>query len=487
MTRGFLIDLHQAVRSLARAPGFTAVAILTLGVGLGLATAIYAALKQVVIDPLPFPDADRLMVLLSEVPGSGTDDVWGASTAQFFHFRDNAESLEETGVMRGTIPVDASIGGAEMRLGVMLASASVQRMIGARAILGRTLTDADDQPGAPITAVLSEGFWRSQLGADPELVGKSLAAQVGAETPLSVEIVGVVASTGSASFDETDAWWPNQLDPSGPHYNQHDLFLLAKRRPGLSAAAAQAEADGLTDQLAGVYPDVYGTLELESGKVDFMEQFGFPQSLDPAQGLPCGRSVRAVVDRPRRDRAAARRRLGGHSQPVLGARRDATPGDRRTHCARGGSRGNSPATGLDEHVDRCREHGSSARGSPGGSRRPGRSWIPLICPAPRTLASTAARWRLAAGVALLLVLSLVATSVWRLRGVAGHLTDAGRGCDLESNSPAYAVALDRGTGRLGVRAPGRCRPVAVEFPQSRGCGPGHRPAWRGEGQPRAGQ
>ena len=288
MTRGFLIDLRQAARSLARAPGFTAVAVLTLGVGLGLATAIYAALKQIVIDPLPFPDADRLMVLLSEVPGSGTDDVWGASTAQFFHFRDNAASLEEIGVMRGTIPVDASIGGAELRLGVVLASASVQRMIGARAILGRTLTDADTQPGAPMTAVLSEGFWRSQLGADPDLVGKTLAAQVGAETPLSVEIVGVVASTGSASFDKTDAWWPNQLDPSGPHYNQHDLFLLAKRRPGVSAAAAQAEADGLTDQLAGVYPDVYGTLELDSGKVDFMEQFGFRSRWTPLKDYLVG-------------------------------------------------------------------------------------------------------------------------------------------------------------------------------------------------------
>lgn len=315
MTPGFLIDLRQAARSLARAPGFAAVAVLTLGVGLGLATAIYAALKQVVIDPLPFPDADRLMVLLSEVPGSGTDDVWGASTAQFFHFRDNAESLEEIGVTRGTIPVDASIGGAEVRLGVMLASASVHRMIGARAIVGRTLTDADDQPGAPITAVLSESFWRSQLGADPDLVGSTLSAQVGAETLLIVEIVGVVAATGSASFDTADAWWPNQLDPAGPHYNQHDLFLVAKRRPGVSAEAAQAEADGLTDQLADVYPDVYGTLELES------------------------------VDLPR-----------------------------------------SEDVGID-----------------GG-----------------TLA-------LAAGVALLLVLSLVATSVWRLRGVAGHLTDAGRG------------------------------------------------------------
>ena len=426
MTRGFLIDLHQAVRSLARAPGFTAVAILTLGVGLGLATAIYAALKQVVIDPLPFPDADRLMVLLSEVPGSGTDDVWGASTAQFFHFRDNAESLEEIGVMRGTIPVDASIGGAEMRLGVMLASASVQRMIGARAILGRTLTDADDQPGAPITAVLSEGFWRSQLGADPELVGKSLAAQVGAETPLSVEIVGVVASTGSASFDETDAWWPNQLDPSGPHYNQHDLFLLAKRRPGLSAAAAQAEADGLTDQLAGVYPDVYGTLELESGKVDFMEQFGFRSRWTPLKDYLVGEAsaplwiaqgaivlllvvawvaianlflARVETQRPE---IAVRTALGAGRGAIV--RQLAWTST--LIVAGAWLVGSGLAWWLAEAwevVDPIGLPRSGDVGIDGG-----------------ILAS-------AAGVALLLVLSMVAMSVWRLRDVAGHLTDAGRG------------------------------------------------------------
>ena len=425
MTRLSLIDLRQAARSLARAPGFTAVSVLTLGAGLGMAMAIYAALKHIVIEPLPFPGADRLMVLLSEVPGSGTDDVWGASTAQYFHFRDNAESLEEIGVMRGTIPVDVSIGGAELRLGVVLASASVQRMIGARAILGRTLTDADDQPGAPIAAVVSEGFWRSQFGADPDLVGRTLSAQLGSETR-AIEVVGVVAATGSASFDRTDAWWPNQLDPSGPHYNQHDLFLVAKRRPGMSAAAAQAEADGLTDQLAAVYPDVYGTLEMEGGKVDFMERFGFRSRWTPLKDYL----------------------VGGASAPLwiaqgaivlllvvawvaianlFLARVETLMPEIAVRTALGAGRG-AMVRQL-AWTSTLIVAGAWLTGS-GLAWWLAETWEvvdPIDLPRSEDVGIDGGTLALAAGVALLLVLSMVAMSVGRLRGVAGHLTDAGRG------------------------------------------------------------
>ena len=425
MTRLSLIDLRQAARSLARAPGFTAVSVLTLGAGLGMAMAIYAALKHIVIEPLPFPGADRLMVLLSEVPGSGTDDVWGASTAQYFHFRDNAGSLEEIGVMRGTIPVDVSIGGAELRLGVVLASASVQRMIGARAILGRTLTDADDQPGAPIAAVVSEGFWRSQFGADPDLVGRTLSAQLGSETR-AIEVVGVVAATGSASFDRTDAWWPNQLDPSGPHYNQHDLFLVAKRRPGVSAAAAQAEADGLTDQLAAVYPDVYGTLEMEGGKVDFMERFGFRSRWTPLKDYL----------------------VGGASAPLwiaqgaivlllvvawvaianlFLARVETLMPEIAVRTALGAGRG-AMVRQL-AWTSTLIVAGAWLTGS-GLAWWLAETWEvvdPIDLPRSEDVGIDGGTLALAAGVALLLVLSMVAMSVGRLRGVAGHLTDAGRG------------------------------------------------------------
>ncbi len=426
MTPGILIDLRQAARSLARAPGFTAVAVLTLGVGLGLATAIYAALKHIVIDPLPFPDADRLMVLLSEVPGSGTDDVWGASTAQFFHFRDNAESLEEIGVMRGAIPVDASIGDAEMRLGVMLASASVHRMMGARAILGRTLTDADDQPGSPITAVLSEGFWRSQLGADPDLVGRTLAAQIGAETPLVVEIVGVAAATGSGWFDTPDAWSPNQLDPAGPHYNQHDLILVAKRRSGVSAVGAQAEVDGLTDQLADVYPDVYGTFELEGGKVDFMEQFGFRSRWTPLKDYLVGEASAPLWIAQGAIVLLLVVAWVAIANLFL-ARVETQRPEIAVRAALGAGRG--AIVRQLAWTSTLIVAGAWLVGS-GLAWWLAETWEvvdPIDLPRSEDVGIDGGTMALAAGVALLLVSSLVATSVWRLRGVAGHLTDAGRG------------------------------------------------------------
>ena len=87
-----------------RAPGFTTVVVLTLGVGLGLATAIFVVLKKVVVNLVPYPDADGLIVLLNEVPGSVTDDAWFAPMAHYFHFRDIAEILDDTGVKGGGFP-----------------------------------------------------------------------------------------------------------------------------------------------------------------------------------------------------------------------------------------------------------------------------------------------------------------------------------------------------------------------------------------------
>ena len=208
-----------------------------------------------------------------------------------------------------------------------------------------------------------------------------------------------------------------------------------------------------------------------------------PQPLDPAQGLPCRGSVRAVVDRPRRDRAAAPRRVGGHRQPVPGARRNAAAGDRRVHRARGGSRGNSPANGVDEHVDRCggmaRRLGAGpvARGDLGG-RGPDR-------PAPFRGRWHRRRHSGVVGVAVGVVPGGDERVATARRGGPSHGRRSGR--NPEPNAPAWAVALDRDTGRLGFRAPGWCRPIAIELSQSRGCGSGHRSARRGEGQPRAGQ
>ena len=423
MLKGYLMDLRQAARSLARAPGFTTVAVLTLGVGLGLATAIYAALKHVVIDSLPLADADRLIVLVSDVPGSGTDDSWGASTAQFFHFRDNAKLLDEIGVLQGAT-MNAEADGAEMRLSVALATAAAQRMTTHRAIIGRTLSDSDDVPGAPSMAVLGEGFWRSQFGADPDVVGRKMRFDTG-EEPRVVEVVGVVAATGTV-FDDMDVWLPMQPDPAGPHYNQHSLFVMAKRQAGVSLEAAQAEIDGLTSQLADAYPSVYGILELNDGaKVDFMAQFGFRSRWIPLKDYL----------------------VGGASAPLwiaqgaivlllvvawvaiahlFLARVEALTPEMAVRTALGAGRGAI----VRQLAWACTliAVGAWVAGA-------GLAWwlaatwtavAPIDVPGGQDVGITGGVLASTAGVALLVAVSMVGTALMRLRGVAGQLTDAGR-------------------------------------------------------------
>ena len=105
MLRRWLIDCRQASRGLARSPGFTAVAVLVLGLGIGATVALYATVQRILIDPLAFPHSDRLVIVRSEVPGSGVEAEWAASTAQYFRFREHAEESHPAMPMSGpTIP-----------------------------------------------------------------------------------------------------------------------------------------------------------------------------------------------------------------------------------------------------------------------------------------------------------------------------------------------------------------------------------------------
>lgn len=267
MPFAFITDLRQAARSLARAPGFSTVVVLTLGASLGFATAIYAALRHVVIDPLPHPDSERLMLLRSDVPGSGTDAVWAASTAQYIHFRDHAQSLADIGFMdQASVGVAGYGDGGAVRARAASITAGIHRMMGARALHGRLFTEPDDDPGATPLAVLAEGFWRTHFGADPGIVGNTVRLDIPWEQG-AIEVIGVAATPGGTVLDETDIWLPKFIDPTGPHYNQHSYIVLAKRNADVSLAEAQADARRLTGELTTAFPNVYTTA--------FLEDFGF--------------------------------------------------------------------------------------------------------------------------------------------------------------------------------------------------------------------
>ena len=282
-----MLDFRQALRGLRRTPGFTVLAVLCLSIGLGATVAVFTLVKQVLLDPLGYPDADRLVVLRSAVPKSGVGTEWGFASAQYFHLGDNAASLADIAASQDFWASIAASDGLT-RARITQATAGTHRLIGAKPVLGRVFDEADDDPGAPRVAVLSYGFWQDRFGADPEVVGKTIRFDPGiAGRALTAEelrktelrIVGVLAP-GTGMFD-VDLWIPWTFDRAGPHYNNHNMLVLAKLADGADIETARIELSGLTAQLPDAHPEVYSP--------EFMEQFGFRTVVHDAKRFQVGK------------------------------------------------------------------------------------------------------------------------------------------------------------------------------------------------------
>ena len=141
------LDLKQAFRGLRRTPGFTVLAVLCLSIGLGATVAVFTLVKQVLLDPLGYPDADRLVVLRSAVPKSGVGTEWGFASAQYFHLGDNAASLADIAASQDFWASIAASDGLQSAR-ITQATAGAHRLIGAKPVLGRVFDEADDDPGA---------------------------------------------------------------------------------------------------------------------------------------------------------------------------------------------------------------------------------------------------------------------------------------------------------------------------------------------------
>jgi predicted permease len=263
-----LQDLRYAVRTLAKSPGFTAVAVLTLALGMGASTAVFTLLKRVVLDGLAYPESGRLVRLKNQVPGVGPDAEWDMSTAQYFYLRGHATSFAEIGIYqtRGT---NVAVGSEPQRAVAVFANAGLLRLLGARAAIGRLFGDDDDVPGAPAGVVLSHGFWQRAFGGDRGVLGQTLRLN---EQPY--EILGVLAPNldlpqdrGSPVAPHTDVWVPMRLNAAGPFYNSHVYPTIARLALGVTALEGEAEVARLTPELPAAFPQAYSE--------GFFKRYGF--------------------------------------------------------------------------------------------------------------------------------------------------------------------------------------------------------------------
>jgi putative ABC transport system permease protein len=236
----FVADVRYGVRRLRSNPGFAAVVILTLALGIGASTAVFSAAKPILFDSLPYPEGRRIVGIWDHGPDGARQPV------TFGSFREMAErsrAFEALAVMR---PSPATLtGSAEPeRLDGQGVSAGYFHVLGVQPALGRGFEAADDQPNAPHVVILSDALWRRRFAADAGIIGRPIALDDDQHT-----VIGVMPGTFENVVEEaTDIWRPLQYDatlPPGGREWGHHLRMIGRTRSPIGIAAAKRDLDDI--------------------------------------------------------------------------------------------------------------------------------------------------------------------------------------------------------------------------------------------------
>jgi predicted permease len=261
---------------LGRTPAFTATALLSLAIGIGANTAVFSIFDALLLSPLPYKDAERLVILWNRSPGLGITEDW-FSTAQYFDIKKGHHGLEQVAIAIGGNYNLTGWGEAE-RVGTIRASSNLLPLLGTRAALGRLFLSDEDQPGGTATAVLSYGIWTRHYGADPNILGKKIILN-----DVSYEVVGVLPRSFSLprevmptldGAEQAEILLSLPLGADAAQTRDHeDYNIIGKLKPGVSVQQAQAEMDTITARLRHDFPEQYPPNGgLTFGIVPFMEQ-----------------------------------------------------------------------------------------------------------------------------------------------------------------------------------------------------------------------
>ena len=245
----FQADLRHAARTLGRAPGFTAIAVLTLGLGIGATTAVYAVVDGAILRPFPYHDMDSI-VLLGEMDRENAQPK-SVAWPNFVDWRARNDVMRELGIYRGTT---LNVTGADLpeRLVGALVSASVFDTMGIPPLRGRAFTAADDEATVGRIVIISERLWRRRFSARDDVLGASI--QINNE---AYSIVGVMPASMRFPSRTTDMWLPlGQFVTSFPPRGAHPgLTAVGRLRPGVTIDRARAAFEVIAQQLEQEYPD----------------------------------------------------------------------------------------------------------------------------------------------------------------------------------------------------------------------------------------
>jgi predicted permease len=246
-------DLRFGLRTLAKSPGFAAIAILTLALGIGANTAIFSIVNGVLLNPLPFPHPQELTVLYEH---STTFEKSSISYPNFLDWQRNNSTFASMAAYRHEDFNITGSGEPERVRGGMVSSGFFP-IFGVKPLLGRLFSPDEDRAGAAPVVLLAEGFWQRRFGSDRDIVGRQIIMNGDAYT-----VVGVIPATfhfSTFNFNGIkDVYVPvaQTKDPFFYHRDVHEgMDAIGRLKPGVSLAAAQADMAQITSDLAAAYPD----------------------------------------------------------------------------------------------------------------------------------------------------------------------------------------------------------------------------------------
>jgi predicted permease len=243
-----LQDIRYGWRMLARNLGFTAIAVLTLAIGIGASTAIFSVVDTVLLRPLPYQRSDQLVVVSETLPGMSMDEI-GVSAGEYQDYRDRNRSFSQVAAYESA-GFNLTGVGQPLRVNAAALSASTFPLLGVSPELGRSFTQEEERYGSGSVVVLSHALWEHQYSRDPNILGKTVKLD---EKPFTV--IGMMPTSFRFPFDGAplsemaDLWVPLAFEPDllSPENRTREfgVGLIGRLKPGVSKEQAQADIDGI--------------------------------------------------------------------------------------------------------------------------------------------------------------------------------------------------------------------------------------------------
>ncbi len=241
-------ELRHALRRLLRSPGFTAAALLSLGLALGANTAIFTLVRRIVLRPLPWPQSNQLLALEQGAPGLNIPTGLGLTEALYEHFLQRTHTLESIAMYWSqSYPVQA--GGEPERLRITTATPTLLRVLRSQPQLGRWFQSSEGTPGSPAVVVLSHGLWQRRFAGRTDVLGQSILVN-----GMPHEVVGVMSASFAFPDPATDLWIPAVYDTANPRVGGFNWVGVARMKPGMTVADVRTDVDRAIATFAGAHP-----------------------------------------------------------------------------------------------------------------------------------------------------------------------------------------------------------------------------------------